>query len=129
MASAYTILLAGLGSRIDDFLVPVLTGQGHIVHTAVGPSAIFAALDVTFDLALVDLPTEKELVYLRELRDRCVCAVVVIGPSRNDRLLVASLEHGADDYVQRPFRTDELMARIRAQLRRVQRNRLAGENW
>jgi DNA-binding response OmpR family regulator len=53
--------------------------------------------------------------------------MIVIGPPRNDRLLVASLEYGADDYVQRPFRTDELMARVRAQLRRSTRDRSTGE--
>jgi DNA-binding response OmpR family regulator len=123
MDLAHTILIAGLGSRIEDFLVPVLTGQGHTVHTAVGPEDTFAALTTRFDLILVDLPSENELTYLRDLRDRCGCAMVVFGPARNDRLLVAALEQGADDYVQRPFRTDELLARIRAQLRRAQRNR------
>jgi DNA-binding response OmpR family regulator len=123
MDIAYTILVAGLGSRVEDFLVPVLDGQGHVVHTAVGPTATFEALTTPFDLILVDLPSENELSSLRELRDRCGCAVMAFGPARNDRLLVAALEHGADDYVQRPFRTDELLARIRAQLRRVERNR------
>jgi DNA-binding response OmpR family regulator len=127
MSSSYTILIAGLGSRIEDFLVPVLTGQGHLVRTAVGPAAALAALAEAFDLALVDLPSENELGALRDLRDRCGCAMIVIGPPRNERLLVAALEHGADDYVQRPFRTDELMARVRAQLRRVQRSRPAGD--
>jgi DNA-binding response OmpR family regulator len=128
MSFSYTILIAGLGSRIEDFLVPVLTGQGHTVHTAIGPAATFAALSDVFDLALIDLPSERELTYLPDVRDRCGCAMIVIGPPRNDPLLVAALEHGADDYVQRPFRTDELMARVRAQLRRVQRSRPAGDS-
>jgi DNA-binding response OmpR family regulator len=125
MASAYKILIAGLGSRIDDFLVPILAAQGYIVHTAVGPSDTFAVLSVGFDLLLVDLPSEDEFGYLYDLRNCSGCAMLVIGPARNDRLLVAVIDQGADDYVPRPFRTDELMARIRAQLRRVQRNRTA----
>jgi DNA-binding response OmpR family regulator len=128
MAFSYTILIAGLGSRVEEFLVPVFTGLGHTVRTAIGPAAIFAALAESFDLILVDMPSEGELTYLRSLRDQCGCAMIVIGPSRNDRLLVAALEQGADDYVQRPFRTDELMARVRAQLRRVQRSRPAGDD-
>lgn len=123
MAHAYKILIAGLGSRIEDFLVPILAEQGHTVHTAIGPGDTFAALSVGFDMLLIDLPSEHELGHLRELRDRCGCAMLVIGPPRNDRLLVAAIDQGADDYVPRPFRTDELLARIRAQLRRVQRNR------
>jgi DNA-binding response OmpR family regulator len=125
MALAYTILVASLGSRADEFLVPVLAAQGHDVHMAVGTHATLAALAVDFDLLILDLPSEHELTYVRELRERCRGAMIVIGPPRNDRLLVSSLEQGADDYVQRPFRTDELLARIRAQLRRVQRDRSA----
>jgi DNA-binding response OmpR family regulator len=121
MTLTHTILLAGLGGRIEEFLVPVLEAQGHVVHTAVGLEATYAALAASFDLLLVDMPSEHELPYLRDLRRRCGCAMMVIAP-RNDRLLVAALEQGADDYVSRPFRTDELLARIRAQLRRIQRN-------
>lgn len=123
MALTYRILVAGLGSRIEDFLVPLLIAQGHSVFRAIGAHDIFLALDTDFDLLLLDLPSENELMYLRVLRHRSGCAMIVIGPPRNDRLLVDALEQGADDYVQRPFRTDELMARIRAQLRRVQRGR------
>ncbi|MEI7770737.1 MAG: hypothetical protein WCI67_12135 [Chloroflexales bacterium] len=128
MAFSYTVLIASLGSRIEEFLVPVLTGHDYTVRTAVGLAAIFASLDASIDLVLLDLPSEGDLRDLSELRDRCGCAMIVIGPARNNRLLVASLEHGADDYVQRPFRTDELMARVRAQLRRVQRSRPADDN-
>jgi DNA-binding response OmpR family regulator len=128
MSFSYTILIAGLGSRIEDFLVPVLTGQGHLVHTAIGLAATLESLSEAFDLALIDLPSESEFQYLRDLRATCSCAMIVIGPPRNERLLVAALEQGADDYVQRPFRTDELMARVRAQLRRVQRSRPAGDS-
>jgi DNA-binding response OmpR family regulator len=45
----------------------------------------------------------------------------VIGPARNGRLIVEALEVGADDYVGRPVRSAELLARVRAQLRRRQR--------
>ncbi|MEI7645861.1 MAG: response regulator [Chloroflexales bacterium] len=103
--------------------MPVLVGQGYTVRIAVGMAAIFTSMEESCDLALIDLPSEDELRHLQTLRDRCGCAMIVIGPSHNDRLLVAALDHGADDYVQRPFRTDELLARVRCLLRRVQRRR------
>lgn len=119
MAQAYNLLLAGLGRKIDEFLIPVLEGQGYYVRTAVGRDELLNITSRSFDLVLVDLPSAAELPQLAEVRAGCSCALMVIGPARNDKLLVAALEQGADDYVQRPFRTDELLARIRAQLRRV----------
>jgi DNA-binding response OmpR family regulator len=77
------------------------------------------------DLVLLDIPSQGELEHLREIRQQTSASLLLIGPARSDKLLVAALERGADDYVQRPFRTDELMARIRAQLRRLQRSSLA----
>ncbi len=123
MAFSYIILVAGLGNQIEEFLVPILIGQGYTVRTAIGPEAVFASLDEWYDLVLVDLPSKDELGHLRSLHDLCACAMIVIGPPCNNKLLVAALEQGADDYVQRPFRADELMARMRAQLRRAQRTR------
>jgi DNA-binding response OmpR family regulator len=75
-------------------------------------------LNHSLDMVLLDLPTEDELAQFGEVRAACPCPILLIGPARNDRLLIAALEQGADDYVQRPFRTAELLARIRAQLRR-----------
>lgn len=122
MALAYTILIGGLGPRIDDFLVPVLLEQGYQVCTAVGSDDLLATLSRTPDLVLLDLPSANELPDFKPVRAACNCALVVVGPARNDRLTVVTLEQGADDYVQRPYRTDELLARIRAQLRRRQRS-------
>lgn len=118
MALAYSLLVAGLGNKIEEFLVPVLEGQGHIVRTAIGRDEVLSKVSQSLDLVLLDLPSIEELPQLAEVRAACSCSLVVVGPARNDKLLVAALEHGADDYVQRPFRTDELLARIRAQLRR-----------
>lgn len=121
MALAYSILVAGLGTRIDEFLVPVFTSQGYKVQSAIGLKSTLASISHSLDLVLIDVPTADELSGLIDVRAACSCALVVVGPARNDKLLVAVLEQGADDYVQRPFRTDELLARIRAQLRRRQR--------
>ncbi len=119
MAQAYNLLIAGLGRKIEEFLIPVLEGQGYYVRTAIGREELLNVASRSFDLVLVDLPSSDELPQLIEVRAACNSALVIIGPARNDKLLVAALEQGADDYVQRPFRTDELLARIRAQLRRV----------
>lgn len=121
MALSYSVLIASLGQRLDDFLIPIFTATGYHVRTAIGSAEIMRTLSRSLDLVLLDLPSAHELPELEAICQVCPCALVVIGPQRNDKLLVASLEYGADDYIQRPFRTDELLARIRAQLRRRQR--------
>lgn len=122
MPLAFTILIGGLGARTEDYLVPILEGQGYIVRTAAGFPALLDTLSRSLDLVILDLPSDTELADLVTVRAACPCSLIVIGPSRDDRLLVAALELGADDYLQRPFRTDELLARIRAQLRRRERS-------
>jgi DNA-binding response OmpR family regulator len=122
MPLPFSLLVAGLGARVEEYLIPQLEAEGYSVRSSVGLAAILATLNRSLDLVLLDLPSEEDLPQLPAVRNACSCALIVIGPARNDRLLISTLEHGADDYVQRPFRTDELLARIRAQLRRNQRS-------
>lgn len=121
MAPSYSLLLASLGHRVETFLIPILTERGYYVRTALGRLAIEQMLSRSLDLVLLDLPSTEEFAHMEAIREACSCPLLVIGPQRHEKLLVAALEAGADDYVQRPFRTDELLARIRAQLRRRRR--------
>jgi DNA-binding response OmpR family regulator len=112
------ILLASLGERVEEYLLPVLEAEGYSVQQVVGFCALLEAMSRPLDLVLLDLPDGAALPRFAELRAACSAATIVIGPARDDRLLIDTLEAGADDYVQRPFRTAELLARVRAQLRR-----------
>lgn len=118
MALSSSILIAGLGERTYEFLVPTLIQEGYQVFFAVGLHHTLESLRCAVDLVLLDLPSADDLAQVPVVRSACAATLIVIGPGRNDRLVVNALELGADDYVQRPFRTDELLARIRAQLRR-----------
>lgn len=118
MPLPHSLLLAGLGERVEEYLIPVLEAEGYQVFQCLGWEALLAALSDPVDLVLLDLPDETAFPQFVELRAACTAAMIVIGPARNDRLLIGALEAGADDYVQRPFRTSELLARVRAQLRR-----------
>ncbi len=122
MGLAFTILLAELSPGSESHLIPVLEGNGYIVRTAQGLPALLETFSRTIDLVILELSSLSELELMARLRAACTCPMLIVGPSRDDRLLVAALEQGADDYVQRPFRTDELLARIRAQLRRRDRS-------
>lgn len=118
MALPSSILIAGLGERTCEFLIPTLLKEGYQTHVAVGLDTILESLRCAIDLTLLDLPSADEVAHLPTVRAASSATMIVIGPGRNARLVVRALEFGADDYVQRPFRTDELLARVRAQLRR-----------
>lgn len=86
-----------------------------------GAAAQHALRTEDFDLMILDLglPQKDGLSLLREVRDEGLSLLVLILTARNaaeDR--VAGLDHGADDYMVKPFDLDELQARIRALLRR-----------
>ncbi len=118
MALSSSILVAGLGERTCEFLIPTLLKEGYQTHVAVGLHPILERLHCAIDLVLLDLPSADEVASLPTVRAASSATMIVIGPGRNAHLVVRALDLGADDYVQRPFRTDELLARVRAQLRR-----------
>ena len=113
------ILIAEDEERIASFLEKGLQSHGYITVTvADGKSAAALARDDDFDLMVLDLglPELDGLDALRELRQRGERIPVVILTARNDTA-VEGFEAGADDYVTKPFRFDELLARIRVRLK------------
>jgi DNA-binding response OmpR family regulator len=86
-----------------------------------GRSAVRAATAEEFDLVLLDLglPDLDGVEVCRQLRSAQSSSVVVMLTARQDEMdVVVGLEAGADDYLTKPFRSTELLARIRAHLRR-----------
>ena len=118
------ILIAEDNSRITAFLETGLKEHGFtttIVGT--GQEATQLALNEDFDLLILDLglPDRDGLDVLFELRGQGESLPVIILTAR-DALddTIAGLEGGADDYMTKPFRFEELLARIRVQLRNRQ---------
>lgn len=122
MGLAFSVLLARLSAGLESYLIPILEGHGYLARTAQGLPNLLNTLSRSIDLLILDLPDPDELEHVPAIRAACPCPMLVLGPARDDRMLVRALELGADDYVQRPFRTDELLARVRAQLRRRERS-------
>ena len=112
------ILVAEDEEGVVAFLEKGLRASGY-VPTTVGDGRAALALARTdhFDLLVLDLglPELDGLDVLRELRRLGRRLPVVILSARDD--VVAGLDLGADDYVRKPFRFEELLARIRARLR------------
>jgi len=115
------ILIAEDEPRIASFLEKGLRANGFTTTTTNnGPDALDLADGEEFDLLVLDvgLPGLDGFAVLRELRARGRRLPVVILTARDSvEDTVAGLEAGADDYVGKPFRFEELLARIRARLR------------
>ena len=115
------VLIAEDEPRLASFLEKGLRASGFAT-TVVGDGATAAAFarDDSFDLLILDigLPGKDGLTVLAELRERGQRLPVILLTARDgvsDK--VAGLDGGADDYVTKPFRFEELLARVRARLR------------
>jgi DNA-binding response OmpR family regulator len=118
---AARILIAEDEHGISSFLEGGLRAAGFAATVVEdGASALALARTGEFDLVVLDLglPTRDGLSVLEELRsggDRLPVVVLTARSELDD--MVAGLDLGADDYVTKPFRFEELLARIRARLR------------
>ena len=107
---------------ISNFMKTVLEGDGYIVEVATCAAQARTALEKTeFSVLLLDLglPDADGLDLLRELRQQHRLPVIVVSARTEEKEKVAALDSGADDYITKPFGSPELLARIRAALRRA----------
>jgi DNA-binding response OmpR family regulator len=115
------ILIAEDEERIVAFLDKGLRANGYtVVSVGTGPDAEALARDDSFDLLILDLglPGRDGREVLRAIRSRGERLPVIVLTARDGvDDTVGSLEQGADDYVTKPFRFEELLARIRLRLR------------
>ncbi|MEB3278499.1 response regulator transcription factor [Capilliphycus salinus ALCB114379] len=115
------ILIAEDEPRIAAFLEKGLKANGFTITVANdGRDALEKALGNQFDLLILDLnlPHQDGFQILKQLRGQGETVPIIILTARDDiEDKVAGLEEGADDYVTKPFRFAELLARVRARLR------------
>ncbi len=116
-----TILVVDDQSSVRQLLSEYLTEQGYRVITATdGQNAIYQARHDPPDLILLDImmPKMDGYQFLRQYRQERQTPIIVITAREEETDAVLGLDLGADDYVIKPFRMRELLARIRAVLRR-----------
>ena len=123
------LLVAEDDRKVASFIRQGLEEEGYVVEVAPDGAVALDRLlgGPGFDLVILDilLPRKDGFAVLRALRERRIETPVLILTARDtvpDR--VAGLDLGADDYLTKPFAFDELLARVRALLRRGQGRRL-----
>ncbi len=115
-------------ATVLETLVYNLRRQGYEVHTAVdGPAALKKARSLHPDLILLDvmLPKMDGFEVCRILRQEITAPILMLTARTDEIDRVIGLEVGADDYLTKPFSMRELMARVKALLRRVRLDREA----
>ncbi len=87
-----------------------------------GRTGLQAALDENFDVILLDLmlPELNGMEVARRLREKKNTPIIMMTARDSVIDRVSGFDHGADDYIVKPFAIEELLARIRALLRRIQ---------
>src|SRR5580765_4575433 len=107
--------------QITRVLRTVLASQGYQVQTAPeGQSALNTFTEFRPELVITDLfmPHMDGLELCRRIRAVSNVPIIVLSVKGEERSKVEALDSGADDYVTKPFGIDELLARVRATLRR-----------
>lgn len=121
MSNPSSILLVDDDARLREIVGMALEGEGYGVRTAASAEEAAEILQGHEpDLLILDvmLPGKDGFELAREIRTRSPVPILMLTAKTDTIDVVVGLESGADDYVTKPFVTKELVARIRALLRR-----------
>lgn len=122
------ILIADDDLNISTLLADSLQDEGYSTVTVPdGDAALLAVASVDFDLILLDImmPGKDGLEVCRKIRDTVSCPILFVTAKGRTLDTVLGLELGADDYITKPFVVEELVAKVKAHLRREQRHTAA----
>jgi two-component system KDP operon response regulator KdpE len=122
MSDPRRILVVDDEPQITRVLRTSLSSQGYDIRVANdGETALEIMKDWTPDLVITDLamPNLDGLELCRKLRPSTQIPIIVLSVRGEERTKVQALDAGADDYVTKPFGIEELLARVRASLRRT----------
>lgn len=118
------VLIVDDDEELCELVSEYLTVEGFEVDSVNdGAAGLEAALEDVHDLVILDvmMPKMNGFDVLRELRKTSKLPVVMLTARGEDMERIVGLEIGADDYLPKPFNPRELVARIRAVLRRIER--------
>ena len=116
---------------VRNLIALTLETQGYRYKTAEkGSEAIMASVSFQPDLMILDLglPDIDGVEIIRKTRIWSNMPIIVVSARDDDSDKITALDAGADDYLTKPFSVDELLARLRAALRRLQYMQNAGQD-
>ena len=117
-----TILVVEDDIPVRNLITTTLETQDYKYHTAEnGTQALLAAASVKPDVILLDLglPDMDGVEVIKKVRSWSEVPIIVISARSDDKDKISALDAGADDYLTKPFSVTELLARLRAVLRRL----------
>lgn len=120
MSGKYTIIVVEDESSISNIMRMVFKTNGYSVFTAsTGSEAIMMINSHCPDLIILDLglPDMDGLKIIKTVREWSAVPIIVVSARSHESDKVEALDMGADDYIQKPFGTAELLARVRTALR------------
>ena len=123
MSHTTTILIIEDDDRIRNYMKTVLSSCGYsILETGKGQTGLSMIATHAPDLMILDLglPDCDGQDIIRQVRAWSQMPIIVVSARGHEQDKVVALDGGADDYITKPFGTDELLARIRAALRHGQ---------
>jgi two-component system, OmpR family, KDP operon response regulator KdpE len=123
MSVQNTIIVIDDERQIRKVLSITLEAQDYnVIEAAKGSDGVIAVASYHPQLVILDLglPDKDGLSVLREIRTWSAVPVIILSVRDSEDSIVKALDLGADDYVTKPFNTKELLARIRANIRRDQ---------
>jgi two-component system, OmpR family, KDP operon response regulator KdpE len=118
----HNILIVDDEPQITRVLKTTLSSHGYAIRIASdGDEALQVMKEWTPDLLITDLrmPHMSGLELCRHVRAKSPLPIIVLSVKGEEQIKVEALDAGADDYVTKPFSVNELLARVRAALRRV----------
>ena len=124
------VLIVEDEQSISNFISTVLSANGYDTLTASsGKEALSMISSHCPDLIILDLglPDIDGIEILREVRSWSNLPVIVVSARTHERDKVTALDMGADDYIEKPFGTSELLARIRTAIRHTRTPLVNGE--
>lgn len=114
------VLLVDSDDSIQNSVSPVLRRRGfHVRWVGAGAVAVAVAPDVDLILLELELPDLDGVEVCRQVRHRSRVPIVMFSAVANEAAIVLSLHAGADDYIVKPCREFELLARVEANARRA----------
>jgi two-component system KDP operon response regulator KdpE len=123
MTNPNTIVIIDDEAQIRKILsITLEAAEYKIIEASSGRDGIIAVANYHPQLVILDLglPDEDGLFVLKEIRSWSSVPVIILSVRNSEENIVKALDLGADDYITKPFNSSELLARIRANIRRTQ---------